>query len=338
MKNIRRYVSAVLAVCCCAAFTGCGDSSENSSEKESSSETRYEEKDEKDSDNDSNDVIEDDNKEESDKADEYEKEDEDDTDKQEAETTVKKTESSFTPQFADESELKTSEWLNPDDDTNAGYLITWDDSPCIGKSVAVDGNEIFGGEILGDCDFKNWSVIYDYDKGDKSLKSNSSNSIYYSHSDFKKPEAETSVDNLNLRPVSSFYCWELMKMGLYNDTSSDKTYDECKIMSFELGGYGEADDADSVNALEYYGMTDAVESTVELPYGVTWDMDPYEVYDILGTPYKFNTVNEENPNGSMWSMDYYTIDEYHTITFTFNPEQGNRLCTVKVYYDHTKDN
>lgn len=64
-------------------------------------------KDEKDSDNDSNDVIEDDNKEESDKADEYEKEDEDDTDKQEVETTVKKTESSFTPQFADESELKT---------------------------------------------------------------------------------------------------------------------------------------------------------------------------------------------------------------------------------------
>lgn len=332
MKNIRRFIIAVVAVCCCAAFTGCGESAGNSSEKDFSSQTKYEEKDsgsddasEEDDDADKEKITE-----VSDEYDEYEAED---TDEQEEKTTVKKTEASFTPQFADESELKTSEWLNPDDNSNAGYSITWAASPCIGKSIVVDGNEICGGETLGDCDFKNWSVTYDYDNGDKSLESNATaNHIYYSHSDFKKPE-----DNLNLKPMSSLYYWELMQMDLYNDTSNDKIYDECKINSFELGGYGEVGDEGSVNAIEYYGMTEAVESTVELPYGVTWDMGPYDVYDILGTPYHFNTVNEDNPNGHMWVMDYYTIDKYHTITFTFNPEQGNRLCTVKVYYDHLKD-
>lgn len=341
MKNIRRFIIAVVAVCCCAAFTGCGESAGNSSEKDFSSQTKYEEKDSGSKDKDT-DEQEEETAEESDEdedIDEQEEEtteepDEDeDTDEQKEEPTVKKTESSFTPQFADESELRKSEWLNSDDKTNAGYSITWDDSPCIGKSIAVDGNEIFGGETLGDCDFKNWSVTYDYDNGDKSLESNATaNHIYYSHSDFKKPE-----DNLNLKPMSSLYYWELMQMDLYNDTSNDKIYDECKINSFELGGYGEVGDEGSVNAIEYYGMTEAVESTVELPYGVTWDMGPYDVYDILGTPYHFNTVNEDNPNGHMWVMDYYTIDKYHTITFTFNPEQGNRLCTVKVYYDHLKD-
>lgn len=335
MKNIRKFISAVVAVCCCASFVGCGESAGKSSEEDLSSQTKYEENDSdsEDSEDKDTDEQEEETTEESDESDEDE-----DTDEQEEKITVKKTESSFTPQFADESELRKSEWLNSDDKTNAGYSIIWYDSPCIGKSVAVDGNEIFGGETLGDCDFKNWSVTYDYDKGDESLESNATaNHIYYSHSDFKKPEDESSIDNLNLRPMSSLYCWELMQMDLYNDTSSDKTYNECKISSFELGGYGEVGDEGSVNVIEYYGMTEAVESTVELPYGVTWDMGPYDVYDILGTPYHFNTVNEDNPNGRMWVMDYYTIDKYHTITFTFNPEQDNRLCTVKVHYDYTKD-
>ena len=179
MKNLKKQLCIIAAICCCAGFTACSDSAGNSSTDDSSSEVKSDEIVEKDSDDDStddndaddsdtnrnNDNVDDEEENESSK---YEKEDEEeDTDEQEEKTTEKKTESSFSPQFADEDDVEVKEWSDPDDKTNVGYLITWKDSPCIGKSVTVDGIEICGGETLGDCDFDNWSMSYDYDSGDK---------------------------------------------------------------------------------------------------------------------------------------------------------------------------
>lgn len=142
----------------------------------------------------------------------------------------------------------------------------------------------------------------------------------------------------DLRPAFSTNIYELMEIYVYNDNSKDKIYDKCKISSFELGGNGETEDGDSVNAIDYFDMTDAVESSVELPYGVAWDMDILDVYEILGTPYRLDIEDDENSHGKLSTMEYYTIDKYHTITFTFNPDQNDELCCVKVYYDHMKDN
>ena len=225
------------------------------------------------------------------------------------ETTVKKTESSFTPQFADESELRTTKVIYGGSDDYAGDTITWDDAQCIGKGITIDGVEIFGGEKFAACNFENWTISDEEDKGINILKSNRQAFIDY---DF---------DNVS----------KLCRVILENKTDSDLQYDECFISKLNVGGRV-SEDGGWINKIDYNGIEDEIKSSVELPYDVTWNMTPDEVEKILGTPYSNNTVNLEDSRGSFWIMKYYTSDKNHTIEFWFNPEQSCELCDVYVSY------